>query len=68
MDSAKNLSTNMLNKYVRRAVSNPVPDDFACRIAEHAAKNAVGYSGYFKTGSEVNEVVENLKEKGFRPT
>ena len=49
-----------------KAVSNPpTPDDFACRIAEHAAKT-VGYSGYFN-GSEVNEIVAKLEEKGFRP-
>ena len=50
-----------------KAVSNPpTPDDFACRIAEHAAKT-VGYSGYFN-GSEVNEIVAKLEEKGFRLT
>ena len=52
-----------------KAVSNPAPtpDDFACRIAEHAAKKAVGSSGYFNA-SEVNEIVAKLKEKGFRLT
>lgn len=59
-------------KHARKAVSNPVPDDFdyvedcAHRIAEYA-KNGIGYSGCFD-GSEINEVVEKLKEKGFRPT
>ena len=59
-------------KHARKAVSNPVPDDFdyiedcARRIAE-CAKNGIGYSGWFD-GSEINEVVEKLKENGFRPT
>ena len=55
-----------------KAVSNPVPDDFdyiedcAHKIAEYA-KNGIAYSGCFD-GNEINEVVEKLKENGFRPT
>ena len=57
----------MLNEYIERAIPKPVDiEDCTCRIAECAAET-VGYSGYFNA-SEVNEIVAELKEKGFRLT
>jgi hypothetical protein len=59
--------------HAREAVSTPEPDDFnpiedrASRIAEYA-ENGTGYNGRFENTSEMNEVIEKLEEKGFRPT